>query len=76
MGVAASIDSWQDNFKSVTACPEVSSAPLYWFPNEDEFDGNPNFKSYHPFGGWKVPYMKMYNMTRVCNKGFQVNYFV
>lgn len=72
MGVGSDIDGWKENFKSITACPEVSSAPLYWLNS----GGGPDFSTYQPFGGWRVPYMKMYDLTRVCNHGFQLNYYV
>ena len=60
-GLATRRDSWEMVFGKVDGCPQVATAPLWWFPYGDEHDGIPSFAKFHPFGGWTTPYMKAYN---------------
>ena len=52
-------DVWFKAFKDYQGCPEISEQLLWWVP--DSFlDQKANFDDFIPFGGWKIPFAKLY----------------
>ena len=56
VGIYSDYYSWQSIFKSLTACAEVGSYPL-WYRWNDRADSFDNYKS---FGGFGLPSQKAY----------------
>lgn len=75
MNVASDYDAWHSSFKSLQGCPQVSKDTKLWYA-PDEMDSKPDFSDYQQIGGWKIPYMKMYNFKTVCGKELIANYYV
>lgn len=76
IGIFTKIDLWISVFGSQTACPELNHLPLWWIPYDSEDDDQPNFNSYNQIGGWKVPYMKLFEVVTICGQEVIQNYYV
>ncbi len=48
---------------------------LFWVPNEDETNHQPNFNDFTPFGGWTQPSAKILDIGSACGVQFGKYYF-
>ena len=65
VSIIAMRKEWYNTFKDYKACPEVSDQLLWWIP--DTFiDQKPDFEDYIPFGGWKIPFAKLFTVKQLC----------
>lgn len=74
VSISAMRKDWFLAFKDYKACPEVSEQLLWWTP-DNIFDEKPNFDDYIPFGGWKVPFAKIYTGTTVCGGSIYESFY-
>lgn len=59
VGIVANIGLWEFLFDDITYCPQLANeSPLFWII--EDLDNQPNFDSFEPFSGWKIPYAKSY----------------
>eukprot|EP01104_Vermistella_antarctica_P008631 TRINITY_DN2169_c1_g1_i2.p1 TRINITY_DN2169_c1_g1~~TRINITY_DN2169_c1_g1_i2.p1 ORF type:complete len:292 (+),score=12.47 TRINITY_DN2169_c1_g1_i2:54-929(+) len=72
VGIYSSTYMWQTIFGSAAACDTLGSVPL-WYA---DYDGEPSFAYYTPFGGWSTPAMKQWDDTGgICGVTFDENYY-
>jgi hypothetical protein len=65
VGIIGNSDSWYKLFKDYQGCPQVSNSLLWWSPSNSSSE--PNFNDYMKFGGWTVPYAKLYTSRKICD---------
>jgi len=68
IGVYASEYMWTSIAGS--SCTVGSSSPL-WYA---DYDNEPNFDDFKPFGGWNTPTMKQYQTGTTCSIGVDYNW--
>jgi len=68
IGVYASEYMWTSIAGS--SCTVGASSPL-WYA---DYDNEPNFDDFKPFGGWTTPTMKQYQTGTTCQLGVDYNW--
>ena len=75
VGFAADTYIWTYYFGGINNCPQLGSSPLFWAPKDIKLK-NPTFDDFKQFGGWILPYYKLYNDTKLCGSQVGLNYFL
>lgn len=74
VGIYTSASRWAKFLGDKNACPELGTVPLFWIPEGQADDHQPNFNSYSKIGGWTSPFMKKYSTKSVCGINLGINY--
>lgn len=70
-GILTLENDWNSVVANSTACQMLGNEPLYYI----EFDAKPNFDDFKPFGGWKKPTMKAYDIGQIDTAYFGYLYY-
>ena len=75
IGFAAIKSEWEYIFGDQLSCQQLNSSSLWWAPQEQQ-QFVPSFDDYVQIGGWKQPYMKLFNQTSICGMDAALNYYI